>query len=214
MSWPFRPQQFPGGCPAHRSTSRLSLLGEDLADESLESLCQGRVRNVAPCTGSNLPAAKRPPVGTSTLCNSFTTEDLPMAGISHTPAPASAVAVAHDTVEGREQGLNLWFPPRTTSPGSAIGPTCHACPTEADRSVRRIPGPRGSPEDRPSNSPLRSDSAPQVVLARSFMTSAEIDFWQPLHPFHLGASAAFAMWQWIHSIGSVAVKGSAPVSIS
>ena len=51
-------------------------LDEDLADQGLEGLCKGRIGDVALIL-IGLPAAKSPRGGTSTLCSSLTTEDLP-----------------------------------------------------------------------------------------------------------------------------------------
>ena len=48
-------------------------LDEDLTDQCLEGFCQGG----RACTGRILPAAKGPRGGTSTLCSSFNTQDLP-----------------------------------------------------------------------------------------------------------------------------------------
>ena len=55
---------------------------------------------------SNLPDAKRPRGGTSTLCNSCTTEDLPIPEYPDT-STSSGGAVGHDTVEGSEQRVNF-----------------------------------------------------------------------------------------------------------
>ncbi|MGX1256223.1 hypothetical protein AB7M37_000719 [Sinorhizobium fredii] len=52
-----------------------------------------------------------------------------------------------------------------------------------------------------------------AVLARSFMTIAATGFGIPLTRSS-GGIGCLAMWQWIHSIGSEAVNGSVPVSIS
>ena len=65
----------------------------------------------------------------------------------------------------------------------------------------------------------RSASTPPAVwyrssafLERSFDTSAEIAAGIPFTR-SLGGTGGRATWQWIHSIGSAAVNGSAPVSI-
>ena len=52
-----------------------------------------------------------------------------------------------------------------------------------------------------------------AVLASSFITIAESGPGIPLARSPGGVGCR-AMWQWTHSIGSAAVKGSAPVSIS
>ena len=130
---------------------------------------------------------------------------------SRTRAPAPA---CRSSRHGRRRRAARRFraPARKASPGSAAGPIHRARRAGTGRCVRATP--------IPSDSCLRSASTPaavwyrsSAVLASSFITIAEsgagISFatWS-------GVIGCRAMWQCTHSIGSEAVKGSTPVSIS
>ena len=120
--------------------------------------------------------------------------------------------MGHDPVEGREQGLDLALAPVQL--------------LRDQQPVRRVPRAQRERVDAAVRLPFRQ-AAPQIGLeAGGGLVAFLGGLGEQLHhdrrerrrdvarPARSGGTGCRAMWQWTHSIGSAAVNGSAPVSIS
>ena len=152
---------------------------------------------------SNLPAAKRPRGGTSALCSSLTTADLPMPAVAGDQHQLWHPA-RHDAVEGSEQRVDL-----ARAPIEFLG---HHEP------VRRVVCAEREGVDPALGLPL-SQAAPEVALEASRGLIAVLGrLGEQLHDDRRdgagtscsrspGGTGCRAMWQCTHSIGSDAVNG-------
>jgi len=158
---------------------------------------------------SNLPDAKRPRGGTSGLWSSLTTADLPIRSIrKRAPTP-----VCRRLRRGRRRRAASRFRmlARTISRERAAGPACRVRQAGTRRCDAGFPIQPDSAGDHSQR--RRRLIALLSVLASSFIMIAETGP-GTLGNRSLGGTGCLAMWQSTQSIGSEAMKGRLPVSIS
>ena len=186
------------------------VLAEERPDQALKRLRQRGIRNVA-LVLVELARCKQAARRDQRLVELVDDRGLADAGVSgdeHQLRPAAR----DDAIERGEQGVDLAVPPvQLLGDHQAIRNVICAQREIVDASVE-TPIATGSAADRAQRPPL-SDTAPRPVFASSFIVIAETAA-GTLVSRSLGAAGCRAMWQCTHSIGSDAVNGRLPVSIS